>query len=85
MNCMYLKMAFQVKKGEALHSHCPHDSFRCCFCRIGYSNQSSNDISLQEIQLDTRRGGYWAWATWAVARVVTQKCSRDFSPNEIKP
>jgi hypothetical protein len=33
----------------------------------------------------TNRGGYGPWATWAVARVVAQKCSRDFSPNKIKP
>jgi hypothetical protein len=31
------------------------------------------------------RGGYGPWATWVVARVVAQKCSRDFSPNKIKP
>lgn len=29
-----------------------------------------------------RRTEYWAWATWAVTRVIAQKCSRDFSPNK---
>jgi hypothetical protein len=55
-----------------------------CFLAVTLLTHVPAPMSPGRAPLHARRGGYWAWATWAMARVVAQKQfyigSRHFGP-----